>query len=86
MWVNLIEMQTSSSSSAGAVDRDTYIKSVADGIQARLPEVFDEFNIRKMFDTPKPTQIVLLQELERYDILLLKLHDSLFNLQRALKG
>ena len=33
-----------------------------------------------MFDTPKPTQIVLLQELERFDILLLKLHDSLFNL------
>lgn len=61
MWVSLIEMQTSASSSAGAVDRDTYIKSVADGIQGRLPEVFDEFNIRKMFDTPKPTQVVLLQ-------------------------
>ena len=86
MWVGLIEMQTTSSSSAGGMDRETYIKNVADGIQARLPEVFDEFNIRKMFDTPRPTQVVLLQELERFDILLAKLHDSLYNLQRALKG
>lgn len=55
-------------------------------IQATLPEVFDIYNIRKKFEVPSPTQVVLMQELERFNILLTELTRSLANLQKALKG
>ena len=44
------------------------------------------YNIKKNIDVPSPTQIVLLQEIERFNRLLDKLHVSLFDLKRALLG
>jgi len=35
---------------------------------------------------PTPTQIVLMQELERYNLLLALIQQSLFDLKRALLG
>jgi len=51
-----------------------------------LPELFDIYNIRKKFEVPSPTQVVLMQELERFNILLGVLTKSLSDLQKALKG
>jgi dynein heavy chain len=51
-----------------------------------LPEVFDVYNIRKSFNVPSPTQVVLLQELERFNLLIQKMHSTIADLKRALKG
>merc|ERR1711934_525934 len=57
------------------------------GIQTKtLPELFDEYNIRKSFDVPTPTQVVLLQELERYNKLIVKMKTTIIDLKRALNG
>lgn len=51
-----------------------------------MPPPFDEYNIRKSFDVPSPTQVVLLQELERYNKLIVRMSSSIKDLKRALKG
>lgn len=51
-----------------------------------MPEIFDIFNIKKKFEVPSPTQIVLLQELERFNALLSLMVISLKDLKRALVG
>jgi dynein heavy chain len=48
--------------------------------------MYDEYNIRKSFDIPSPTQIVLLQELERFNKLISKMGSSISDLKKALNG
>jgi len=49
--------------------------------------LFDEFNIRKSFNNaPSPTQTVLLQELERFNILIRTMKSTIIELKRALNG
>lgn len=79
-------MQTSGGGSSGGVNREDQIGLIADEIQGKLPEPFDEYNIRKSFDEPTPTQVVLLQELERVNALVVKMHSSISDLKRALNG
>lgn len=86
LWFNTLQMQTSDGAAAGAVNREEYIEKVAGDILGKLPEVFDIYNIKKQFDTPTPTQIVLIQELARFNLLLEAMQASLFDLQRALAG
>jgi len=87
LWLNILEMQTSDGAGAGGVDRDGMITSIADEILAKsIPELFDEYNIRKSFDVPTPTQVVLLQELERYNKLIVKMKTTILDLKRALAG
>lgn len=59
---------------------------MASDIQSKLPEIFDYFNIKKAIELPSPSQVVLLQELERFNKLLNVMHNSLFDLKRALLG
>jgi len=59
---------------------------VAADIQAKLPELFDTYNIKKKFEVPSPTQVVLLQELDRFNILLDTMTRTLSDLQKALSG
>lgn len=88
LWVHTLSMQTSDGSSAGGGDKDQYINTVATEIQEKLPELFDIPNIKKQYEVPSPTptQVVLLQELERFNILLDIMHSTLFDLKRALVG
>lgn len=80
-------MQTSSGGGEGGINRDEIVMQVANDIQEKtLPELFDEYNIRKSFDIPKPTQIVLLQELERFNKLVTMMGNTIKDLKRALKG
>lgn len=51
-----------------------------------IPELFDEYNIRKSFDIPSPTQVVLLQELERFNKLVVKMKSTILDIKRALNG
>jgi dynein heavy chain len=52
----------------------------------RLPDQFDILNIKKKFEVPTPTQVVLLQELERFNFLAGLILKSLKDLKRALVG
>jgi len=86
LWFELLKMSTSDGGAEGGGDRDSYIREVASEIQGKLPEVFDVYNIKKKFDVPSPTQVVLLQELDHFNNLLTKLYKSLSDLKKALDG
>lgn len=67
LWMNSLEMQTSDGGSSGGVNKEDFIKKTALEINGKLPETFDIYNIKKKFENPSPTQVVLLQELERFN-------------------
>jgi hypothetical protein len=49
-------MQTSDGGGAGGSNKEDMITSIAEEILTKsIPEVFDEYNIRKSFDVPSPT-------------------------------
>uniref|UniRef100_A0A8C9TU55 Dynein axonemal heavy chain 10 n=1 Tax=Scleropages formosus TaxID=113540 RepID=A0A8C9TU55_SCLFO len=87
MWTHLIELQPQTGESGGGISRDDYIAQVARDIQSKLPKVFDLDVIRKSFGLDvSPTSVVLLQELERFNKLVVRMGRSLAELQRALAG
>jgi len=59
---------------------------VARDIQSKIPEPFDMQILRKEMGVPSPTGVVLLQELERWNRLVVKMKASLRDLQKALVG
>lgn len=70
--------------SGGSISRDEYISQVAQDIQNKLPELFDLDRIRKQFSgNISPTSVVLLQELERFNKLVVRMQRSLIELQRV---
>ncbi|XP_077418138.1 dynein axonemal heavy chain 10-like isoform X2 [Vanacampus margaritifer] len=87
MWLHLIDLQPQTGESGGSISRDDYITQVAQDIQNKLPAIFDLDVIRKKFGTDiSPTSVVLLQELERFNKLIVRMKRSLAELQRALAG
>ncbi|KAM4590913.1 dynein axonemal heavy chain 10 isoform 1-T1 [Odontesthes bonariensis] len=87
MWTHLIDLQPQTGESGGSISRDEHISQVAQDIQNKLPELFDMDVIRKTFGTDiSPTSVVLLQELERFNNLMVRMQLSLAELQRALAG
>lgn len=49
-------MQTSEGGEEGGINREDIINQIADDILTKtLPDVFDEYNIRKSFNIPSPT-------------------------------
>ena len=60
---------------------------IATDILAKIPAIFELDKIRKKFGLDiSPTTVVLLQELERYNLLIDKMRKSLAELKRALVG
>jgi dynein heavy chain len=49
------------------ISREEFIAGVARDIQAKIPEAFDLPLLKKEIGVPSPTQVVLLQELERWN-------------------
>uniref|UniRef100_A0A669FBB8 Dynein axonemal heavy chain 10 n=1 Tax=Oreochromis niloticus TaxID=8128 RepID=A0A669FBB8_ORENI len=87
MWTHLIDLQPQTGESGGHISRDEYISQVAQDIQNKLPQLFDMDVIRKKFGMDiSPTSVVLLQELERFNKLVVRMQLSLAELQRALAG
>ncbi|XP_057687718.1 dynein axonemal heavy chain 10-like isoform X2 [Corythoichthys intestinalis] len=87
MWLHLIDLQPQTGESSGSISRDEYITQVAQDIQNRLPAIFDLDVIRKKFGVEiSPTSVVLLQELGRFNKLLVRMKRALAELQRALAG
>jgi len=87
VWKDLISLQPRSASSGAGVSREDHIGNVASDIQSKVPEPVDVDQIRKKFGlTPTPTQVVLLQELDRWNLLTIRMRVSLGDLQKALVG
>ncbi|TYZ50849.1 hypothetical protein PybrP1_008863 [[Pythium] brassicae (nom. inval.)] len=87
VWRDLISLQPRSAQSGAGVSREEYIGNVASDIQSKVPEQVDVDLIRKRLGgTPTPTQVVLLQELDRWNMLTAKMTASLSDLQKALVG
>jgi len=88
LWLNIISMATSSGGGGGGLDREAIILETANSIQDKaIPELFDEYNIRKSFNNNiSPTQTVLLQELERFNKLIVRMKSTIIELKRALRG
>ncbi|KAM4746443.1 dynein axonemal heavy chain 10 [Anableps anableps] len=87
LWTHLIDLQPQSGESSGTITREEQISQVAMDIQSKLPKLFDMDVIRKMFGTDvSPTTVVLLQELERFNKLVVRMQQSLAELHRALAG
>ncbi|NXA03996.1 DYH10 protein, partial [Sapayoa aenigma] len=87
MWTHLLELQPQTGETGTGISRDEYIANVAKDIENKLPQVFDLDQIRKGFGTNiSPTTVVLLQELERFNKLIIRMAKSLAELQRALAG
>eukprot|EP00762_Andalucia_godoyi_P000034 ANDGO_02412.mRNA.1 Dynein-1-alpha heavy chain len=86
LWTDLIELQPRVGGAAGGISREDYIAQVARSIQEKIPEDFDRALIAKGMGVPSPTQVVLLQELERWNDLIARMRLSLRDLQRALVG
>ncbi|XP_030074215.1 dynein axonemal heavy chain 10 [Microcaecilia unicolor] len=87
MWAHLLELQPQTGESGAGISRDEYIEQVAKDIENKLPETFDIDQIRKNYGTDiTPTTVVLLQELERFNKLIVRMVKSLTELKRALAG
>ncbi|KAJ3321068.1 Dynein heavy chain 10, axonemal [Boothiomyces sp. JEL0866] len=86
MWGQLVSLQPRTSDGAGGISREDFIANIASDVQVKLPVPFDIPRIAKSIGTPTPTQVVLLQELERWNMLVERMVSSLKDLRRALKG
>lgn len=86
LWKNLVDLQPRTASSSGGMSREEVIERSAENIQRNVPEPVDILVVKKKLGVPSPTAIVLLQELERWNVLVLTMASSLVDLKRALKG
>ena len=69
MWRDLIDLQPRTAGHSGEVSREEFIARVTKDVQAKIPVQADLPLIHKQMDTaaPSPSQILLLQELERWN-------------------
>nr|XP_038946048.1 dynein axonemal heavy chain 10 isoform X3 [Rattus norvegicus] len=87
MWGHLLELQPQTGESSSGVSRDDYIGQVAKDIENKMPKIFDLDQVRKHLGLNiSPTSVVLLQELGRFNKLVIRMTRSLAELQRALAG
>lgn len=83
MWTHLIDLQPQTAGDAGGISREEFIGKIASDIQSKLPPLFDVELIRKNYTEIHPTTVVLLQELDRFNVLTKKMSTSLVTLQRV---
>ncbi|ELU10552.1 hypothetical protein CAPTEDRAFT_221643 [Capitella teleta] len=87
MWMHLIELQPQTGDTGGGISREDYIDKVANDVLVKLPEEFDMDKLRKRYGIDiSPTTVVLLQELDRFNLLINKMRRSLSTLRKALAG
>jgi len=86
MLQTIVSLQPRTAESEGAGPEDTVLL-VADDLSSLIPS---EFNIRELLfdqmDDPTPLTTVLVQEMQRYNVVLTQIRKSLENLKKAIKG
>merc|ERR1711871_955925 len=98
IWMDLIALQPRSSGGGEGISREDYIEKTAQDISSKIPlnsmdiGCYDLLQTRELLyqrnesDVITPCQVVLLQELERWNNLVKRLAGSLSDLQKALVG
>jgi dynein heavy chain len=98
MWVDLIALQPRTAGSGEGMSREDYIATTARDINSKIPlqsvdvGSYDLLQTRALLlqrneeDFISPCQVVLLQELERWNKLVVRMAISLIDLGRALVG
>ncbi|KAH8382819.1 hypothetical protein KR009_005420 [Drosophila setifemur] len=87
IWSSLIELQPQTGEGTGGISRDDFIDSVAAGILKKLPPAFETWRIRKQIQMSlSPTGVVLLQELDRFNLLVVRMKKTLELLRKAIAG
>ena len=86
LWANLVDLQPRVGGSSGGITREEHIGNIAADILSKIPDPFDMQIIRKVIKKPTPVQVVLLQELDRWNILVIHMRSSLNDLEKALAG
>jgi dynein heavy chain len=87
MWHDLISLQPRTGGGEGGMSREDQIANMGQDIIKKVPEVVDLLIVRKgLGHVPTPEEVVLLQELERFNKLTQKMALSLADLGRALIG
>jgi len=83
VYSGLMSMQTGTGGDSGGMSRDDLIEKTATDIQKNIPA--DELKFLK--DTvPTPLEVVLMQEIERFESLVKKMVQNILDLKRAIKG
>jgi hypothetical protein len=67
LWRTLTELQPRTAGGGLGISREEFIGNVAKDVFAKTPDKFDLPVIAKTFSSPSPTQVVLLQELARWN-------------------
>uniref|UniRef100_A0A1A9ZFQ6 Dynein_C domain-containing protein n=1 Tax=Glossina pallidipes TaxID=7398 RepID=A0A1A9ZFQ6_GLOPL len=66
------------SEASGGISRDDFIDNVAAGILEKLPVAFETWRIKKQLQMSlTPTGVVLLQELDRFNLLVIRIKKTL---------
>jgi dynein heavy chain len=86
LWRDLVNLQPRTAGGEGGVRREDVVDKVATDLLSKIPAPFDLPVLRKSIGIPTPVQVVLLQEVERWNRLVVRMKDSLFQLRRALAG
>ena len=96
MWLNLIElMPRSGGDSAGGETRESILKKLSEEILGQIPPAIDRKQVMRSekekakqakHDNLQPTQVVLMQEIERWNNLVNCIVITLKDLQKALAG
>jgi len=86
LWKDLIDLQPRTAANSEGMSREEVIARSATSIEEVVPEPVDIIVVKKKFEAPSPTEVVLLQELERWNFLVQSMKNSLVDLRRALKG
>nr|CEL77298.1 TPA: dynein-1-alpha heavy chain, flagellar inner arm I1 complex, putative [Toxoplasma gondii VEG] len=86
LWEGILKMNFSGSlsSSGGASMREEHIAAIATGIEEKLG--FDDLAFGKPEGDYTPTEVVLMQEVERFNSLAERMRTTLNDLRRALRG
>ncbi|KAI8122976.1 axonemal, Dynein heavy chain 10 [Lucilia cuprina] len=70
IWNSLIELQPQTGDISGGISRDEFIDNVASDILDKLPTAFETWRVKKQIQMSlTPTGVVLLQELDRFNLL-----------------
>nr|CAH8856482.1 unnamed protein product [Trichobilharzia regenti] len=87
IWSHLLELQPQTSSQTNSTNREEFLSQITDGLLSSLPQVFDREALKKKYGVNiQPITVVLLQEIERFNLLIKRMDQSLRTLKRALNG
>jgi len=86
LFETLLSLQPKTATGEG-VSREDQVLELAADVLTKVPEQIDYYGTQKLLaNEPGPLNVVLLQEIERYNILLTNIADSLKDLDNAIQG